>query len=130
MLRVNIKKFGLATAGVAAGAMLAITPVFAQTSPTSPNSQTLLASILAAAQAAGLNSEQTKELLSLAAEFSTPAPTQAPAPAAEVEDTDEDDTEVDDDAPAATGTAVVEKEQKTQTTTATVKAPETETEKD
>jgi hypothetical protein len=89
VLRVNIKKFGLATAGVAAGAMLAITPVFAQTSPTSPNSETLLASILAAAQAAGLNSEQTKELLSLAAEFSTPAPTQAPAPAAEVEDTDE-----------------------------------------
>jgi hypothetical protein len=128
VLRVNIKKFGLATAGVAAGAMLAITPVFAQTSPTSPNSETLLASILAAAQAAGLNSEQTKELLSLAAEFSTPAPTQAPA--AEVEDTDEDDTEVDDDAPAATGTAVVEKEHKTQTTTATVKAPETETEKD
>jgi hypothetical protein len=121
----------MATAGAAAGVMLAITPVFAQTSPTSPTGQTLLESILAAAQAAGLTSDQTKELLDVAAEFTTLAPTQAPAPTPEVEDEDEDDGEVDDDAPAATGTAVVEKEHKTQTTTATVKAPEkTETEKD
>lgn len=95
MLRKTISRFGMVSAGVAVGAIMAISPVFAQGTTPSSNSSTLLASILAAAEAAGVNAEQTSELLSVAAEINT----QSPEPA-DVETEDEDELEDDDTAPA------------------------------
>ena len=113
MLRKTISRFGMASAGVAVGTIMAISPVFAQAPSSTSTSSTLLASILAAAEAAGLNAEQTSELLSVAAEITT----QSPEPA-DVETEDENEAD-DDTAPAALTTQVTKHEVKV-TTAATV----------
>ena len=120
MLRKKISKFGMATAGVAVGAIMAISPVFAQGTSTTTAGDTLLADILAAAQKAGLTAEQTKELLELAGEFTIVET----APTTEVDqDVDEDqDEDVDDDTGAA-AEATTEKEKETTKHTVTTTAP-------
>jgi hypothetical protein len=110
----------MASAGVAVGAIMAISPVFAQgTTPSSPsNGDTLLASILAAVHAAGvtLTAEQTKELADVVKDItSTPA-------TVETEDEDEDDD--DDTAVAAAATTHKETTKKTITITFTPKSSE------
>lgn len=118
MLRTKINRVGMATAGAAVGAIMAISPVFAQGTSTSPtDTSTLLADILAAAQKANLTAEQIKELLEVAGEFTTQATTNE----TEVdEDTDEDE---DDTAEAA-----ADKETK-KTVTITFTAPKSSEEK-
>lgn len=84
MLRKNISKFGMAAAGVAVGAIMVISPAFAQgTAPSSPGTG-------------------SQELLEAAAEVTT----QAPAPEVDTGDVDEDmdEAEVDED----TGEAAAE----------------------
>jgi hypothetical protein len=108
----------MASAGVAVGAIMAISPVFAQgTTPSSPsNGSTLLASILAAAQSAGitLTAEQTAALAEVVAEITAPNEV---ATANDVEDEDEADD--DDTAPAtAAPTAQVTKHEVKVTTAA------------
>jgi hypothetical protein len=84
----------MATAGVAVGAIMAISPVFAQgTSPSSPTSgSTLLASILAAAASAGitLTAEQTKAIAEAIADVGV-------AEAATANDNDDEELEEEDD---------------------------------
>src|SRR5579859_3889098 len=65
VLRTKLSRYGMATAGAAVGAIMAISPVFAQgtSSNTTTDSSTLLSDILAAAQKANLTAEQIKELL-------------------------------------------------------------------
>lgn len=125
MLRQKLSKYGMATAGVAVCAIMAISPVFAQgTTPSNPSSgSTLLASILAAAQAAGLTAEQTKELLEVAAEFTT-------AQQANAAEVDEDEDEDDDDDNAVAAAAAPKHEQVKHQVTATVTVPKSGKEKD
>jgi len=116
VLRTKLSKFGMASAGVAVGAIMAISPVFAQdtTSATTSNSNTLLADILKAAQAAGLTTGQTLELLEVAGEFIAQAPETD-------EDVDEDqDEDTDDTAEVAGAEATKETTKHTVTITFTV----------
>lgn len=87
MLRTKLSKFGMASAGVAVGAILAISPVFAQgtTSTTQGSSDTLLKEILDAVKNAGitLTAEQTADLAEVVADITA---------VDEDEDEDEDDT--------------------------------------
>lgn len=109
MLRKKLSKFGMATAGVAVGAIMAISPVMAQgTAPSSPsNGSTLLASILAAAEAAGiaLSAEQTKALAEVVAEITEPSVSEHGTANDIDEDVEEvEEVEEDDTAPAAAAT--------------------------
>ncbi len=115
MLRTRLSKFGMATAGVAVGGIMAISPVFAQdtTSTTTSNSNTLLADILKAAEAAGLTAEQTKELLEVAGEFIAQAPETD-------EDVDEDQDEDADETAEVSGAEATKETKKTVTITFTV----------
>lgn len=128
MLRKNLSKFGTAAAVVAVGAIMAISPAFAQgTAPSSPGTgSTLLQDILKAAIAAGLTAEQTNELLEVADELTT----QAPAPEVDTEDVDEDmdETEVDEDTGEAEA-ATTEKETEKHKITVQISAPKSGEEK-
>jgi hypothetical protein len=112
----------MATAGVAVGAIMAISPVFAQgTTPSAPTtSDTLLASILAAAANAGitLNAEQTKAITEAIADVGVAE--QATANDTEDEDVDEDD---DDTAEVAAAAATTKQEETKHTVTVTSAAP-------
>ena len=129
MLRTTINRVGMATAGAAVGAIMAISPVFAQGTSTAPTgNSTLLADILAAAQKANLTAEQIKELLEVAGEFTT----QTTTTETEVdEDVDEDADEQDDDtADVEAAAATTEKEKETKhTVTITFTAPKSSDEK-
>jgi hypothetical protein len=112
----------MATAGVAVGAIMAISPVFAQgtTTPSSPTSgDTLLSAILAAAAKAGitLTAEQTKAITEAIADVGVAE--QATANDTEDEDEDEDD---DDTAEVAAAAATTKQETK-HTVTVTFTAP-------
>jgi len=113
VLRKKLSKFGMAAAGITAGGILAISPVFAQgTTPSNPSANsTLLADILAAVKAAGitLTAEQTKDLAEMVAEISAQA----------TPEVDEDEDEDDDDVAVATTT----KKETKQTVTITFTAP-------
>lgn len=121
MPRNNMLKIGVATAAAAVGAVLAITSVFAHTTPTS-NGRSVVGGIVAAAHAATfplvandpalnvLANEQVtdqEEAAELAAELAAKQAEQAAEAAAEAADTDTDDvdedvdTETDDDTGAA-----------------------------
>jgi hypothetical protein len=110
----------MASAGVAVGAIMAISPVFAQgTTPSSPsNGSTLLASILAAAHSAGitLTAEQTAALAEVVAEIT---PNEV-ATANDVEDEDELDEDDDTEPATAAATAQVTKHEVKVTTSAAV----------
>jgi hypothetical protein len=99
----KLTKIGIVAAGATAGAILAVSPVFAHgTAPTpaNPTTDAFLASVLSAAQTAGLTAAQTKELLAVAAELSA-TPEVEPAQAAETdEDADDTDEDADDQAQA------------------------------
>jgi hypothetical protein len=120
VLRKAISKFGMATAGVAVGTIMAISPVFAQGTSNNPTgNSTLLADILAAAQKANLTAEQIKELLEVAGEFTTQASvTESTTEVDEDEDEDEDD---DDTAEVAAATTT--KQETKHTVTITFTAP-------
>jgi hypothetical protein len=125
----------MATAGVAVCAIMAISPVFAQgTTPSNPsNGSTLLASILAAAQAAGLTAEQTKELLEVAAEFTTAQQANAAEVDEDEDEDDDDDNDGDnaDDNDGDNGVAAAPKqEQVKHQVTVTVTVPKSGKEKD
>lgn len=128
MLRTKLSRYGMATAGAAVGAILAITPAFAQgtSSTTTTDSSTLLSDILAAAQKANLTAEQIKELLEVAGEFTTQATvtttTESTTEVDEEEDEDEDDTA------EVSAAATSEKETK-HTVTITFTAPKSSEEK-
>lgn len=118
----------MATAGAAVGAIMAISPAFAQGTSTAPTgNSTLLADILAAAQKANLTAEQIKELLEVAGEFTTQTTTETEVD----EDVDEDADEQDDDtADVEAAAATTEKEKETKhTVTITFTAPKSSDEK-
>lgn len=132
MLRTTINRVGMATAGAAVGAIMAISPVFAQgTSTTSTDNSTLLADILAAAQKANLTAEQIKELLEVAGEFTTQTTTTTTKETEVDEDVDEDVDEQDDDtADVEAAATTTEKEKETKhTVTITFTAPKSTEEK-
>jgi hypothetical protein len=115
----------MASAGVAVGAIMAISPVFAQgtTTPTSPGTgDTLLAAILAAATEAGitLTPEQTKAIAEVVTEI-TQQSTQ------DVEDEDEDDD--DDTADVAAAATTTKQDETKHTVTVTFTAPQSTEEK-
>jgi DNA-binding transcriptional MerR regulator len=119
----------MATAGAAVGAIMAISPVFAQGTSTTPtDNSTLLSDILAAAQKANLTAEQIKELLEVASEFTTQTTTtQTTTKEAEVdEDVDEED---DDTADVAAAAATTKEQEKKHTVTITFTAPKSSEEK-
>jgi hypothetical protein len=113
----------MVSAGVAVGAIMAISPVFAQgTTPSSPsNSSTLLASILAAAAAAGLNAEQTTALADVVAEITVPNEVGTANDVEDEDELDEDDTEP---ATAAATAQVTKHEVKVTTAAAVTKSSE------
>lgn len=130
MLRTTINRVGMATAGAAVGAIMAISPVFAQgTSTASTDNSTLLSDILAAAQKANLTAEQIKELLEVASEFTTQTTTtQTTTKETEVdEDVDEEDD--DDTADVAAAAATTKEQEKKHTVTITFTAPKSSEEK-
>jgi lysyl-tRNA synthetase class I len=119
----------MATAGAAVGAIMAISPVFAQGTSTTPtDNSTLLSDILAAAQKANLTAEQIKELLEVASEFTTQTTTtQTTTKETEVdEDVDEED---DDTADVAAAAATTKEQEKKHTVTITFTAPKSSEEK-
>lgn len=132
MLRTTINRVGMATAGAAVGAIMAISPVFAQGTSTTPtDNSTLLADILAAAQKANLTAEQIKELLEVAGEFTTQTTTTTTETEVD-EDVDVDVDEQDDDtADVEAAAATTEKKQKEtkHTVTITFTAPKSSDEK-
>jgi hypothetical protein len=94
----------MATAGAAVGAIMAISPVFAQGTSTTPtDTSTLLSDILAAAQKANLTAETEVD-----------------------EDEDEDD---DDTADVAAAAATTKEQEKKHTVTITFTAPKSSEEK-
>jgi hypothetical protein len=120
----------MATAGAAVGAIMAISPVFAQGTSTAPtDNSTLLSDILAAAQKANLTAEQIKELLEVASEFTTQTTTtQTTTKETEVdEDVDEEDD--DDTADVAAAAATTKEQEKKHTVTITFTAPKSSEEK-
>jgi hypothetical protein len=120
----------MATAGAAVGAIMAISPVFAQGTSTTPtDNSTLLSDILAAAQKANLTAEQIKELLEVASEFTTQTTTtQTTTKETEVdEDVDEEDD--DDTADVAAAAATTKEQEKKHTVTITFTAPKSSEEK-
>ena len=118
----------MAAAGAAVGAIMAISPAFAQGTSTAPaGNSTLLADILAAAQKANLTAEQIKELLEVASEFTTQTTTTTTKETEVDEDVDEEDDDTADVEAAATTT---EKEKETKhTVTITFTAPKSTEEK-
>ncbi len=129
MLRTTINRVGMATAGAAVGAIMAISPVFAQGTSTAPtDNSTLLSDILAAAQKANLTAEQIKELLEVASEFTTQTTTTTTT--TEETEVDEDVDEEDDDTADVPAAAATTKEQeKKHTVTITFTAPKSSEEK-
>lgn len=129
MLRTTINRVGMATAGAAVGAIMAISPVFAQGTSTAPtDNSTLLSDILAAAQKANLTAEQIKELLEVASEFTTQTTTTTTT--TEETEVDEDvDEEDDDTADVAAAAATTKEQEKKHTVTITFTAPKSSEEK-
>jgi hypothetical protein len=127
VLRTTINRVGMAAAGAAVGAIMAISPVFAQGTSTTPTgNSTLLADILAAAQKANLTAEQIKELLEVAGEFTTQTTTTTTETEVD-EDVDEED---DDTGDVETAAATTEKKKETKhTVTITFTAPKSSDEK-
>jgi hypothetical protein len=111
----------MATAGVAVGAIMAISPVFAQgtTTPSSPSSgDTLLSAILAAAANAGitLTAEQTKAITEAIADVGV-------AEQATANDTEDEDVDEDDDDTAEVAAATTTKQETKHTVTVTFTTP-------
>jgi len=132
VLRTKLSRYGMATAGAAVGAIMAISPVFAQgtSSNTTTDSSTLLSDILAAAQKANLTAEQIKELLEVAGEFTiqNTASAETEASAAETE-VDEDVDEDDDDTAEVAAATTTKQEKKHTTVTVTFTVPKSSEEK-
>ena len=124
MLRQKLSKFGMATAGVAVGAVMAISLVFAQgngsTTTTSGNA-TLLADILAAVSAAGitLTAEQQSELAQMVADITTQGVTEQGT----ANDIDEEEVDEDEDDTAEVAAATTTKSETKHTVTITFTAP-------
>jgi hypothetical protein len=122
----------MATAGAAVGAIMAISPVFAQGTSTTPtDTSTLLSDILAAAQKANLTAEQIKELLEVASEFTTQTTTTTTTTttAAETEVDQDEDEDDDDTADVAAAAATTKEQEKKHTVTITFTAPKSSEEK-
>ena len=126
MPRINLSKIGSASAAAATGAILAIAPVFAQTSPTTPTPTggSVLTVIITAANAASvtftfdISPETAAELAARLAEKKAEVKTETTT-GTEVDENveQEGEFETDDDAPAAatkkTVTVKVNHQQKT-----------------
>jgi hypothetical protein len=130
--RINLSKIGFASAAVATSAILAIAPVFAQTTPTTPtpDNGSMITIIITAANNASvtytftISAEKAAELVAeLAAKQAELAKEAAETP--EVDEDDTDEVEVENDAHDATTKKTI-----TLTVNGQTKTVQTETEKD